>query len=57
MYLYVPICHHQVAHSSCNLNVVTKKLIPTINKKTLDLVNWEKFFDRKDINAQVTSHT
>ena len=31
-----------------------KKADSTTIRKALDLVNWERLFDRKDINAQVT---
>ena len=37
---------HQVVHSSFNLNII---------RKALDLVNWERLFNQKDINAEVVA--
>ena len=57
-------CHHQVVHSSFNLNIYYpqpyqrwdyKKANSTTIRKALDSVNWERRFHGKDINAQVTS--
>ena len=59
-----PNCHHQVVHSSFNLNIYYplpyqrwdyKKANSTTIRKDLDSVNWERRFRGKDINAQVTS--
>ena len=59
-----PNCHHQIIHSSFDLNVYYlppyqcliwdyKKIDSIKIRKAPDLVNWERLFDRKDINAQV----
>ena len=59
-----PNCHHQIVHSSFNLNIYYpppyqrliryyKKADAKIIRKALDSVNWESFFDSKNINAQV----
>ena len=59
-----PNCHHQMAHSSFNLNIyypppyqrVTwdyKKSDSTKIRETLDSVNWERLFNKKNLNAQV----
>ena len=59
-----PNCHHQIVHSSFNLNIFYpppyQRLIWDYKKtdwkniqKALDLVNWKRLFDRKDINAQI----
>ena len=59
-------CHHQIVHSSFNLNIYYllpyqrlvwdyKKANSRTIRKALDLVNWERLFHGKDINAQVTS--
>ena len=59
-----PNCHHQIVHSSFNLNIhyrppyqwLTldyKKADSMKIRETLDSVNWERFFDKKDVNAQV----
>ena len=59
-----PNCHHQIVHSSFNLNIFYpppyQRLIWDYKKtdwkniqKALDLVNWKRLFDQKDINAQV----
>ena len=60
-------CHHQIVHSSFNLDISYppppyKRLIWNYRKadsknfqKVLDLVNWDRLFDQKDINAQVVA--
>ena len=61
-----PNCHHQIVHSSFNLNISYppsyqrlvwdyKKADSKNIRKALDLVNWERLFDQKAINAQVTA--
>ena len=61
-----PNCHHQIVHSSFNLNISYpppyQRLIWDYKKadskniqKALDLVNWERLFDQKDTNAQVVA--
>ena len=61
-----PYCHHQIIYSSFNLNIYYpppyqrlvwdyKKANSTSIRKALDSVNWERLFNGKDINAQVTS--
>ena len=61
-----PNCHHQIIHSSFNLNISYpplyqrliwnyKKVNPKIIQKALDSVNWEILFDQKDINAQIVT--
>ena len=57
-------CHHQIIHSGFNLNIYYpppyerliwdyKKADSTKIREALDSVNWERFFDKKDLNAQV----
>ena len=59
-----PNCHHQIVHSSFNLNIYYpppyqrliwdyKKADVNITRKALDSVNWERLFDSKNINEQV----
>ena len=59
-----PNCHHQIVHSSFNLNIYYpppcqrliwdyKKADANIIRKALDSVNWERLFDSKNINEQV----
>ena len=61
-----PNCHHQIVHSSFNLNISYpppyqrlvwdyKKADSKNIRKALDSVNWERLFDQLDINAQVAS--
>ena len=59
-----PKCHHQITHSSFNLNIYYpppyqrliwdyKKADPLKIRKALDSVNWERLFGQHDINQQV----
>ena len=59
-----PNCHHQIFHSSFNLNIYYpppyQRLIRDYKKadvktirKALDSVNWERLFDSKNINEQL----
>ena len=59
-----PNCHHQIVHTSFNLNIYYpspyqrliwdyKKVDSTNIRKALDSVNWERLFDKKDLNSQV----
>ena len=59
-----PNCHHQIVHSRFNLNVYypspyqrltwdNKKADSIKIRQALDSVNWEKLFDKKNLNAQV----
>ena len=59
-----PNCHHQIVHTKFNLIISYpppyqrliwnyKKADSEKNRKTLDSVNWEKLFNKKDIDAQV----
>ena len=59
-----PNCHHHIVHSRFNLNIYYpppcqrliwdyKKADSTKIRKTLDTINWERLFDKKDLNAQV----
>ena len=59
-----PNCHHQIVHSSFNLNIhylppyqwLTwdyKKADSIKIREGLDSVNWERLFGKKDLNAQV----
>ena len=61
-----PNCHHQIVHSSFNLNISYpppyqrlvwdyKKADSNNIRKALDSGNWERLFDQKAINAQVTA--
>ena len=63
-----PNCHHKIVHSSFNLNISYphpppyqrlvwdyKKADSKNIRKALDSVNWERLFDQKAINAQVTT--
>ena len=61
-----PNCHHQIIHSSFNLNISYpppyqrlvwdyKKADSKSIRKALDSVNWERLFDQLDINAQVAA--
>ena len=61
-----PNCHHQIVHSSFNFNISYpppyqrlvwdyKKTDSKNIRKALDSVNWERLFDQKAINAQVTA--
>ena len=58
-------CHHQIVYSRFNLDIYYpppyqrliwdyKKTDTKVIRKALDLVNWERLFDNKDINSQVT---
>ena len=59
-------CHHQIIYSNFNLNICYpppnqrlvwdyKKIDPNSIRKALDLVNWERLFDQKSIDAQVAT--
>ena len=59
-----PNCHHQIVHSRFNLNVYYsppyqrltwdyKKADSIKIRQALDSVNWERLFDKKDLNAKV----
>ena len=53
-----PNCHHNIVHSRCNLNIYYplpcyQNTDSTKTKKALNMVNWGRVFDKKDINAQV----
>ena len=59
-----PNCHHQITHSSFNLNIYYpppyqrliwdyKKADSIKIRKALDFVNWERLFGQVDINEQV----
>ena len=61
-----PNYHHQIVHSSFNLNISYPppyqrlewdyKMADSKNiRKALDSVNWERLFDQLDINAQVAA--
>ena len=61
-----PNCHHHIVHSRFNLNIYYppqyqrliwdyKKADSTKIRKALDAVNWERLFNKKDLNAQVIS--
>ena len=58
-------CHHHIVYSRFNLDIYYpppyqrliwdyKKADTKVIRKGLDLVNWERLFDNKDINSQVT---
>ena len=57
-------CQHQIVHTSFNLDIYYpipyqrliwdyKKADSTNIRKALDSVNWERLFDKKDLNSQV----
>ena len=57
-------CDHHIVHYRFNLNIYNtapyqrltwnyKKADSTKIRKALDTVNWERLFDKKDLNAQV----
>ena len=57
-----PNCHHHIVHSRFNLNIYYpppyqrlmwdyKKADSTKIGKVLETVNWERLFDKKDLNA------
>ena len=59
-----PNCHHQIVYSRFNLHIYYpppyqrliwdyKKADATKIRKALDSVNWERLFDKKNVNAQV----
>ena len=59
-----PNCHHQIVYSTFNLNIYYpppyqrlvwdyKKADEKSIRKALDLVNWERLFDHKNIDSQV----
>ena len=59
-----PNCHHQIVHTKFNLNISYPRLYQRLiwhYKKTdsekigkaLNLVNWERLFNKKDIDVQV----
>ena len=61
-----PNSHHQIVHSSFNLDIYYpppyqrliwdyKKADSTNIRKALDSVNWERLFDKKDLNSQVVT--
>ena len=61
-----PNCHHQIVHTSFNLDIYNpppyqrliwdyKKADSTNIRKALDSVNWERLFDKKDLNSQVVT--
>ena len=61
-----PKCHHQIIYSTFNLNICYpppyqrlvwdyKKTDPNSIRKALHLVNWERLFDQKSIDAQVAT--
>ena len=60
-----PNCHHQIIYTSFNLNITYpppykhliwdyKKADPEKIRKALDWVNWERLFNNKDVNTQVS---
>ena len=60
-----PNCHHQVVHGSFNLNISYpppyqrliwdyKKADSVKIRKALDLINWERPFNNKNLNEQVS---
>ena len=62
----LPNCHHQIVHTSFNLDIYYpppyqrliwdyKKADSTNIRKVLDSVNWERLFDKKDLNSQVVT--
>ena len=59
-------CQHQIVHTSFNLDIYYptpyqqliwdyKKADSTNIRKALDSVNWERLFDKKDLNSQVVT--
>ena len=66
-----PNCLHQIIYSTFKLNICYptppppyqrlvwdyKKADPNSITKALDLVNWERLFDQKSIDAQVATFT
>ena len=61
-----PYCHYQIVHTRFNLNTYYplpyqrliweyKKTDSTNIIKALDSVNWERPFDKKDLNSQVVT--
>ena len=59
-------CQHQIVHTSFNLDIYYpipyqrliwdyKKADSTNTRKALDSVNWERLFDKKDLNSQVVT--
>ena len=59
-----PNCHHRIVYSRLNLDIYYpppyqrliwdyKKVDATKIRKALDSVNWERLFDKKNVNAQV----
>ena len=61
-----PNCHHQIVHSSLNLNTYYspsyqrliwdyKKADSKNIRTALDLVNWERLIDQRNINAQAVT--
>ena len=51
-----PNCHHHIVHSRFNLNIYYlpsyQRLIwATKIRKALDMVNWERLFDKKNLSA------
>ena len=59
-------CQHQIVHTSFNLDIYYpipyqrliwdyKKADSTNIRKALDSVNWERLFDKKDLNPQVVT--
>ena len=60
-----PNCHHQIIHTSFNFNITYpppykrpiwdyKKADSEKIRKSLDWVNWERLFNNKDVNTQVS---
>ena len=61
-----PNCHHEIVHTSFNVDIYYpppyqrliwdyKKPDSTNIRKALDSVNWERLFDKKDLNSQVVT--
>ena len=61
-----PSCHHEIVHTSFNVDIYYpppyqrliwdyKKPDSTNIRKALDSVNWERLFDKKDLNSQVVT--
>ena len=66
----LPNCHHQIVHNSFNLDIYYpppslspfqrlirdyKKAQSTNIRKALDSFDWERLFDKKDLNSQVVT--